>query len=283
MGAFVTSTQTTTNWAVSAYAICAAGARLVSTTSRDVTGGMWTREAPCPAGTESTGLGGEVALGFPAIWLRHVRTTDDIDRTQVLAGGQGNGPWELTAHAICRTETAGTTIASVAGPSDPAVSQSVTAACPGGTRVVGAGGDAAGGTEEEPFDVSDYVHVTAVRPDAALRAVTVTAEWYHPMGVTGPWRPQAWAICAPAPPGLERVSASSPVTTDVHAYAVAGCPAGKHLIGIGGEIAGGGRYKGFDDLAPDPGLTRVSVLASGHDSAGTSPWSVTAYAICVSR
>ena len=51
----------------------------------------------------------------------------------------------------------------------------------------------------------------------------------------------ACAVCANAPPGLELVAATSVEDEDDIKSVTARCPAGKNLLGTGGEVTGGGR------------------------------------------
>ncbi|HEX8101370.1 MAG TPA: hypothetical protein VF533_02050 [Solirubrobacteraceae bacterium] len=269
------------DWSVSAYAICAATTRLVSSTSPryDELDRQW--PVSCPAGMTASGAGGQVTGPAGSVWLRGLRPST----TGVVAfGAEGalRRPWSLTAHAVCRTAVSGTVVVTAAGTFDTTSPKSATVACPDGLRVVGAGGE---GTDTSSYE--RQVLLQAVRPNAGLTSVTVSAKvWstWDPETVA-PWRPVAWAICAPAPAGLERVAYTSPAAPDELATAAAVCPAGKHLVGSGGEIAGGDGLTGLDDLAPDPALTRTSVVAARQpDWPYPAPdWSLTAYAICISR
>lgn len=273
-------TGNASNWSLTAYAICAAGARRVSTPTPQSTQSSNTFGwAGCPQGTESTGFGGNLTGAMGKAWLRWLRTNDDVAGAEVLAATTyGNGSWTLTTHAVCRTRGTGTTVVSAVAPLDATASKTVTVTCPNGTRVVGAGGQGedTGGTGE-----NQVITLQAVRPDSGLRSVTVTAQR---SAFPGPfaWQPRAWAICAPAPAGLERVAARAEASDDDAAYAMATCPPGKHLTGLGGEIVNGGEGVGFDDLAPDAALTHVSALAASGTSTPTNWW-VTAYGICVNR
>jgi hypothetical protein len=81
-----------------------------------------------------------------------------------------------------------------------------------------------------------------------------------------------------AVPGLERVVKRS-IEDSYNKSVVATCPAGKQLVGVGGELTGATGAAVIDDITPSPGLTSVTV--TGYESyATTRSWSVTAVATC---
>jgi len=80
--------------------------------------------------------------------------------------------------------------------------KSATVACPAGKRVLSAGADVNPGNGD--------VLVDDVRPNADLQSVTVNA-LEDETGTTADWTVTALAICAYPPPGLQRVSAASPL------------------------------------------------------------------------
>ena len=286
MGALEGPAGNDANWSVTAYAICAAATRLVSSTSPrfDDLDRSWT--AGCPAGMTASGAGGQVTGPAGAMWLRSVRpSTSGLEVFGAEAAMRRT--WSLTAHVICLTTVSGTVVVSASGALDASGGpKSATVGCPSGTRVVGAGGEGAA-TAYSGDSRNRQVILQAVLPNAALTSVTVSAQvWstWDPETIY-PWQPTAWAICAPAPAGLERVAYTSPPGPDDLAAAAAVCPAGKHLVGGGGAIVGGDPLTGLDDLAPDPALTRTSVVAARQSDwpYPASDWSVTAYAICITR
>lgn len=104
--------------------------------------------------------------------------------------------------------------------------KSATATCPAGKRVLGAGGQIEFG--------GDQVLLDDIRPDPSLTSVTVHALEYE-AGTSANWGVYAWARCAAPPPGLERVSATSPLNSGNKSVSVS-CPAGKRVLGAGGDI-----------------------------------------------
>ena len=60
-------------------------------------------------------------------------------------------------------------------------------------------------------------------------------------------------------------------------------PAGKHLIGTGGEVVGRSGEVFLDDLRADVALKKTTVTGF-EDQTGFDPdWRVVAYAICINR
>ena len=159
------------------------------------------------------------------------------------------------------------------------VNKSVTATCPAGKQVVGAGGailnsiGADGGY--------GHVFITDIVPNQALTSVMVqggeNSAW------ADSWKVVAYAMCAPvgAIANLQRVTATAANngTSDFVKTATAQCPQGLRLYGTGFEINNANGSVLPDTLQPDAGLTEVE--GSAHENgnfAGTWDW--TTYAIC---
>lgn len=268
------------DWSVTAYGVCVAGVRLFSTVVPPSESSFRTVWAPCPQGTESVGFGAQISEAIGRAWVSGLRTNDAIAGAETQGAPALPNPsrrWGLTSHAICRTKAPGTTLASATAPPQDSARKSATATCPGSTRVLGAGAD----IETEPSYHSAILK--AVVPDAALRSVTATAVGISGVGVS--WSPRAWAVCGPAPAGLQRIVATSVPEREEIAVATATCPAAKHLVGTGAEIHDSDFQTGLDDVRPDPDLTRVTVVASfaRFDTTFPAIWSASAYAICVNR
>ena len=148
--------------------------------------------------------------------------------------------------------------------------KSVTAACPAGKQVLGAGGSVLEGFGQVIFD-----DLTAA---ANLGSVTVKGV-EDETGAPSLWKAQAVAICAAPPAGLARVSATSALNSS-NKSVTATCPAGKRVLGTGAGINAGNGQVGIDDMRPNPGLTAVTVQALEDQTGQAGPWNVTAYAIC---
>lgn len=153
---------------------------------------------------------------------------------------------------------------------DSTRSKSATATCPFGKRVLGAGAEINGGRGRVVMD-----HIT---PDGTLRSVTAGAT-EDPAGTSNQWTVTAYAICAAPVPGLELIPATTGPSAS-NQNAVATCPAGKRVVGAGGElIAANGRIV-MSRITPDRALTRVTVVSLEDAAPTVVPWSVRAYAIC---
>ena len=119
-----------------------------------------------------------------------------------------------------------------------------------------------------------------IRPNQGLTAAVVTAR-EDQNGFAGNWTVSAYAVCAVAPQGLQRVSAAGQVSAggpDI----VANCPAGKGLLGVGGEASGGSGQVSIETYAlPGTGEPTRGVARGFEDQDGYAPaWTLTAYAIC---
>ncbi|HEX8103615.1 MAG TPA: hypothetical protein VF533_13450 [Solirubrobacteraceae bacterium] len=148
--------------------------------------------------------------------------------------------------------------------------KTATATCPAGKRVTGAGVDL---STRDGRVLIDYI-----RPDATLTSVTVSAHEDEALYAPG-WTLTAYAVCAPAPAGLQRVAATS-ASSSAAKGVTATCPAGKRVLGTGGELAGAPQQLHLHGLVPSPDLTKVTVDAFEDETGTAKSWSVTAYAIC---
>jgi hypothetical protein len=146
----------------------------------------------------------------------------------------------------------------------------ITATCPEGTQVVGAGGDTTPGNGQ--------VLIGAIRPSIDMKRVIVNAHEDR-TGTVDSWYVQAFAICAPAPPGLQRVARTSP-SNSVNKQVTATCPSGKRVLGTGGEITSPNGQVLLEDITPNAGLTAVTVRGVEERLGNAKNWSVTAFAVC---
>ncbi|HEX8102612.1 MAG TPA: hypothetical protein VF533_08375 [Solirubrobacteraceae bacterium] len=265
-------------WSVTAFAVCAAVAQLESRSLERSASTAQAAFGDCPPGQEATGFGGEVTGGFEQVRLALL--VGQADRRTVFEAlaeadetGPG-GPWSVTAYAICVTAVAGSEVVRAAGPDGSSAARSAVAACPPGKRVLGAAGRVAG--------AANQLVLTGLRPDSALSSVTATAH-EDETGTAEAWHVDVIAVCAPPPPGLQRVAATTYSGSEEFARASATCPTGEHLIGTGARIGGGAGQVGIDDLRPDAALTRTTVTATEDETGSNADWSATAYAICIAR
>lgn len=153
--------------------------------------------------------------------------------------------------------------------------KSATATCPAGKRVVAAGGQF---SFDESAPADGQVSFGVIRPDPTLTSVIVQGR-EDETGTPFAWQVRADAICAPAPPGLERIGAASPSNSS-NKGVVASCPAGKRLLGFGAEVDGGGGEVTPSGIVPGSGLKSVTVTAQEDEGGTAANWRVRAYAIC---
>ena len=145
-----------------------------------------------------------------------------------------------------------------------------TATCPFGKVVVGAGGRFTGNS-------TGQVSFRNIRPSADLTSVSVQG-LEDENGTVSVWDAHALAICASPIPGLERLAVTS-ASTSANKSVTATCPAGKALLGVGGEIAGGAGQVALREMIPGGGNGATATGAEDENGFAGS-WSVTAYAIC---
>ena len=179
--------------------------------------------------------------------------------------------WSVIANAICATPPAGLQLVTATSPTTSS-SKGVTATCPTGKRVVGTGADLAGGLGQVVLD--------DIAPNAGLTAVTAFGV-EDGNGTTNNWTIRAFAVCANPPAGLQRVAITSASSSDVDKSSTAPCPAGKDLLGLGGELTGGAgqvALNALNLLTGPPASVRVE--ASEDEDGQAANWSLTAYAIC---
>ena len=151
-----------------------------------------------------------------------------------------------------------------------AVEQPASATCPAGELVVGAGGTLS--------STDGQVTFRNIRPRADLTGVDVQG-LEDETGAPDGWTATAFAFCATPPPGLERIAATS-ASSSAPKTVGAQCAAGKSLLGVGGEIAGGGGQVAIEDMIPGAGVTSVTVSGGEDENGYAGSWTVTAYAVC---
>ena len=245
-------TGNSTNWSVTAYAVCAApvqGLTRVSAASALDSTSNRVVHAPCPGAKQLTGAGGDINTLNGQVVL-------DASFPELDASGSGfaafeddtGNPvnWSLTAYAICANSEQ-RLVAKRQLSNAPR--KLVEPACATGQRLTGVGGELVGGFGSVLIagwflggqDLGMVTSVQMVSSDGPA-AFQQSA-----------WSETAYLLCATPLPGLVAVqnvvgSATSSVT--------ASCPPGKKLLGVAGgvELADG-------DVVPD-GYTPASDLGS---------------------
>jgi hypothetical protein len=233
----------------------------------------------CLAGKQAVGGGSDIING-PNVAINDVIPEAGFSGITAQGVEDATGTtnnWSVRAYANCAPPIPGLERVVATSPDD-SLDKTVTATCPGSKRVLGAGGEiSAGGGQVvlEDIRVNNLASVTVQGVEAQG-------------GTASSWFARAYAICADPVAGLQRVAATSASNSSNKSMA-ANCPAGKHVVGAGAEIGGGGGQVVLNRLAPDfPALSNVSgppatrVLANAEeDEDGTdASWTVRAIAIC---
>jgi hypothetical protein len=149
--------------------------------------------------------------------------------------------------------------------------------CPAGKRVVGGGG---------------WIFATAAADDAKVLltrlepvhsgnadSYVVTGEEVAP-GMSGTWWLEAYALCAPAPAGLEITSGSTAASSSSVQQTAAICPGSKRVIGTGSRIDNPGGQVALQTNRSSGPRDIVRAIAKEDASGYTGSWNLTAYAIC---
>jgi hypothetical protein len=101
-------------------------------------------------------------------------------------------------------------------------------------------------------------------------------------GTPNSWSVRAHAICAAPIAGLELVPSPPSARNSSNKSATATCPAGKKVLGAGGDLLVGGGHVLMPRITPSPTLDRVTVDTVEDADPTTADWTVRAYAICAS-
>jgi hypothetical protein len=230
--------------------------------------------AACPAGRTLTGVGGDIsgAGGRAVIDDLAANATRTANLTTGFEVEPFAGNWFLRSYAMCASPLAGATRVTASTATNGTDGKSITSTCPAGTQLTGASGQINGGFGNVVMD--------DLRPNGnPPTSVTVTGFEVDP---DSSWSATAIAICANPLPGLQRVVVTS-ASNSVNKSATAICPAGKKLVGLGGQLDAALGEVVIDDYTPSELLTSATVTgneAVDIDGAFAGNWSVTAYAIC---
>jgi hypothetical protein len=239
-------------------------------------GGLYYAEALCPVGTQLTGGGARAGDGS----VHLVAATASVDGDpRWRAGGLGNGgaSTSMTAYAICAAGMNGyRTVRAEHLPPAGSSTAAATATCPGGTRVIGAGGSNAG----QPGYVLDGIWIAPDLTSVYVR--TLRGPGASPD--TAPYA-VATAICVDPVPGQQRVTAATRNSTGTVKSISVSCPGGTRLHGLGGMIGGGGGQVGLQSLTATRTFTRTLTGASvtARVLAGANPpgsWRAEVYGVC---
>jgi hypothetical protein len=231
--------------------------------------------ATCSPGKRVLGVGADIGSGAGQVGIVEMIPNATLTGATVRAVEDGNGyggDWSLGASALCATPVPGLQRVVATSPTN-SISKGVIAACPAGKRLLGTGASIGGG--------GGRVVLRELIPNSALTSVSAFAA-EDETNPTANWTVSAYAICANAVGGLQRVVAASPTNSTDGKSAVAACAAGKRVTGVGGELRGSGGQVRMDDLIPFPDpAASVQVIGIEDENGTTANWSAIAYAICV--
>jgi hypothetical protein len=228
--------------------------------------------ASCPAGKRVLGGGAELLGGESQVALNDVRPNGELTSVTAVALEDQTGyagSWSLRAYALCATPPPGLKRIPATSPTNSS-NKTVTATCPAGKRLLGAGADISGGGSE--------VVVQDIRVDSLTG---VTAQGVEDQdGTASDWLVHAYAICSNPVHLLDRVVATSPSNSLKAKGVTATCPAGKRVVGAGGEVGGIEGQVALNDLRPSDPLDGVTAHAAEDEDGTASNWLVRAFAIC---
>ncbi len=126
------------------------------------------------------------------------------------------------------------------------------------------------------------VHIDRLKPAIGAGNASFEAsasEWAANTG--DPWLLRAYAICAPRPKGFSVVTAQSEPFDSPLRGALATCPKGKKLVGLGGRsYTEASRDVALTAVLPSADLTRVIVQSYEEETGETEDWTAEAYAVC---
>ena len=250
------------------------GLQLVSSAS--LADSLSTKQAvvTCPVGKRLIGAGGEVTFGVGQVVIDDLSPNAGLTNVRIVAREDEDGTtatWFVRGYAICANPVPGLQLVTAGQASNSVSGTGVTATCPVGKKLIGAGGQLTNALGQVVMD--------DITPNAGLTSVSVTG-FEDDTGTTTNWTIHAFAICANPLPGLQRISATGISNSVTGTGATAACTGGRKLIGTGGDFTSGLGQVAMDDIEPDPTLTSLSVIGYEDDNGTAANWSTRAYAIC---
>lgn len=179
------------NWRVVAFGICdnviTGVVRVGITTPQNATTSK-SVSPQCPAGKSLTGLGWQLVNGQGEVFPDDARPTLTGATLTAFANGGFAANWQFTGYAICATVPAGAVpqvLAAVSALNSISPKSVSTTACPGGTRLVGIGGELTGALGNVVLD--------QVSADAPATLARTEAREFGGYGNT--WELRAYRVC----------------------------------------------------------------------------------------
>jgi hypothetical protein len=235
-----------------------------------------TATAECPEGQALLGLGGKSEGGAGQVVLDALAARTNHSATVRGHEDQSGttADWSVKAFAICADDGGErrTTFNEPLNSLNPKFATTADGGpCTNERKLTGAGG-------EIPIGATGQVTLDAVIPSADLETVSVRAQEDQD-GFSGSWTLRPFALCADPLPGHELVTATS-ASSSQNKHVTAVCPAGKRVIGTGGQILSGAGEVSIQYMIPDAGLTRVHVRGVEDQDGQSTNWRVRAFAVC---
>jgi hypothetical protein len=232
--------------------------------------------ATCPAGMKVLSAGADATPGDGEVVIDQITPAADLRSVRVRAHEDDtatSSSWFVQAFATCAYPPAGLVRVTAATPSNSA-SKGIVATCPAGKKLFGIGADLSVSTGQ--------VLIDKLAPNAALTALTAHAVEDED-GTTASWALRAYAICATPIAGMQRVLVTEAQNAPLSADVQVACPAGKGLLGAGGQINGAAGQIVLDAVYSDPGLTTAGFAAWEDETGTASSWGLTTFGICAPR
>jgi hypothetical protein len=238
-------------------------------------------QAFCPTNTHVLGGGVEITDGANLVHVSSMLpiagdgARDSFYATAMLDSQvPPTRSWRMSAWAICASGVSGWEIVQSFVAAEPgATFLSVTALCPAGKKVVGAGGRISGGQRFVVDSVDPFGDLSGVSVEGAgdERAPDPALSW----GVG------AYAVCVNPPAGLRLVSATTGFSPDNKTKSVT-CPSGTKLHGTGGGLTGAFGQAHVYRLAPHSSArtVRADIDARQDFNGSSNSWQAYVYAIC---
>jgi hypothetical protein len=227
----------------------------------------------CPAGQRALSPGAFIQVGdYNQVLIDDIRPDAGLTSVTVNALEDETGTadnWTLSVGALCATPPPGLERVSATSSLNSS-NKSVTVNCPVGKRVFGTGADI--------NSFNGQVILDDLRPNAALTSVTANA-LEDETGNSINWSLTAYAVCANAVAGLERVSETSALDSANQKVLFPACPNGKVPTGLGADV---NSFNGqvLLDVLDISGLANSVVQGIEDETGNPINWSVTGYVIC---
>jgi hypothetical protein len=252
------------------------GLQLVSAESGNTSIQSKSVTATCPAGKKVLGTGGAILGATPGdVMIADIKPVADLTGVMVVGTEVGLGtpePWSVKAYAICATPPPGLILVS-ADTANTSESKGLVLNCPEGKKVLGVGGEISNGE-------TGWIGLQRVRIESATK-VRVRGFEIGGTGTTSNWSVTAHAICANPMPGHQVFATASGYNSDNTKSLFQSCPAGKVMVGAGGEVDSPNYMAVLDEIVPVPNLSGVSAISSEATVGTAKPWTARAYAACV--